>query len=94
MGSGSLSITSSRMGHLVTTISRVYRMLGLGDAVSGDDAFRLGLSSLSSANMTCSGWVEVVRLSAAVTVLLFAHDLRQAQWSGIAPDRLRITQSF
>ena len=37
---GPLPITSSRMGHLLDTLERAYRVLGLEDAAGGDDVFR------------------------------------------------------
>ena len=37
---GPLPITSSRMSHLVDSLERAYRVLGLEDAASGDDVFR------------------------------------------------------
>jgi hypothetical protein len=39
-GGGPLPITSSRMGHLVDSLERAYRVLGLEDAAGGDDVFR------------------------------------------------------
>jgi len=39
-GGGPLPITSSRMGHLLDALERVYRMLGLEDAAGGDEVFR------------------------------------------------------
>ncbi len=37
---GPLPITSSRMSHLVDSLERAYRVLGLEDAAGGDDVFR------------------------------------------------------
>jgi hypothetical protein len=39
-GGGPLPITSSRMGHLVDSLERAYRVLGLEDAAGGDEVFR------------------------------------------------------
>ena len=40
IAAGQLPITSSRMSHLVDSLERAYRVLGLEDAASGDDVFR------------------------------------------------------
>lgn len=39
-GGGPLPITSSRMSHLVDSLERAYRVLGLEDAAGGDEVFR------------------------------------------------------
>lgn len=39
-GGGPLPITSSKMGHLVDSLERAYRVLGLEDAAGGDEVFR------------------------------------------------------
>ena len=39
-GSGPLPITSSRMSHLVDSLERAYRVLGLEGAAGGDEVFR------------------------------------------------------
>ena len=39
-GGGPLPITSSRMSHLVDSLERAYRVLGLEDAADGDEVFR------------------------------------------------------
>jgi hypothetical protein len=39
-GGGPLPITSSRMSHLLDSLERAYRVLGLDDAAGGDEVFR------------------------------------------------------
>src|SRR5215468_1554471 len=39
-GGGPLPITSSRMGHLVGSLERAYRVLGFEEAADGDEVFR------------------------------------------------------